>query len=72
MNLVKMICPKCGAESKLSFIETSYIGPRRCWKCHELFAITIVNNQLRTIEPLSQEEYDKQQQIKAMQDKMRR
>ena len=72
MNMVTMVCPKCGAEGKLSLVETSYIGPRRCWKCHEFFTITIVNNQLRSCEPLSQEEYEKQQQAKNLQDKFKR
>jgi len=60
MNMVTIPCPKCGAEGKLSLVETSYVGPRRCWKCHELFTITIVNNKLTSSEPLSQEEYDRQ------------
>ena len=72
MNMVKVICPKCSAETKLSLVETSYVGPKKCWKCHELFTLTIVNNQVRSIEPLSQEEYEKQQAAKALQDKMRR
>ena len=72
MNMVSIKCPKCGAEGKLSLVETSYVGPRRCWKCRELFTITIVNNQLRSSEPLSQEDYEKQQQAKAVQDKFRK
>jgi hypothetical protein len=65
MNMVTIKCPKCGAEGKLSLVETSYTGPRRCWKCHELFTITIVNNQVRSSEPLSEEEYQKQMEAKA-------
>jgi hypothetical protein len=70
MNMVTIKCPKCSAEGKLSLVETSYIGPRRCWKCRELFTITIVNNELRSSEPLSQEEYDKQQEAKKASEKM--
>jgi hypothetical protein len=65
MNMVKIICPKCGAEGKLSLVETSYTGPRRCWKCRELFTITIVNNQVRSSDPLSEEEFQKQIEAKA-------
>jgi hypothetical protein len=72
MNMVKIVCPKCGAEKRLSLVETSYIGPQRCWKCHELFTITIVNNQVRSSEPLSEEDYEKQLQAKNLQDKFRR
>jgi hypothetical protein len=64
MNMVTIVCPKCGAEGKLSLVDSSYVGPRRCWKCHELFAITIYNNEVRSSEPLSQEEYDRQQETK--------
>ena len=72
MNMVKIICPKCGAEKKLSLVEPNYAGPQRCWKCHELFTITIVNNEVRSSEPLSQEEYDRQQEAKKARDKMGR
>ena len=72
MSMMTLKCPKCGAEAKLSLADTSYSGPRRCWKCHEFFTITIVNNQLRSCEPLSQEEYEKQQQAKNLQDKFKR
>jgi hypothetical protein len=65
MNMVKIVCPKCGAEGKLSLVETSYTGPRRCWKCRELFTITIVNNQVRSSDPLSEEEFQKQMEAKA-------
>lgn len=70
MNMVKIVCPKCGAEGKLSLVETSYVGPRRCWKCHELFTITIVNNQVRSSEPLSEEEYKRQQEAKKASEKL--
>jgi hypothetical protein len=65
MNMVTIVCPKCSAEGKLSLVETNYVGPRRCWKCHELFTITIVNNKVQSSEPLSQEEYDRQEAKKA-------
>ncbi len=71
MNMVTIKCPKCGAEGKLSLVETSYVGPRRCWKCRELFTITIINNQLRDSEPLSEEDYEKQLEAKKASDKMR-
>jgi hypothetical protein len=65
MNMVTIVCPKCSAEGKLSLVETSYIGPRRCWKCHEFFTITIVNTRVTSSEPLSEEEYRKQMEAKA-------
>lgn len=70
--MITMVCPKCGAESKLSFVEDSYEGPRRCWKCRELFTIKIENNELISCEPLSQEEFEKQQEIEALKAKLRK
>ena len=65
MNMVTIVCPKCSAEGKLSLVDTNYVGPRRCWKCHELFTITIVNNKVQSSVPLSQEEYNRQEAKKA-------
>jgi hypothetical protein len=70
--MMSMICPKCNAESKLSFVYDSYEGPRRCWKCHELFKITIRNNRLVSCEPLSQEEFERLQEINALKNKFRK
>ena len=70
--MITMVCPRCGAESKLSFVEDSYEGPRRCWKCRELFTIKIGNNELISCEPLSQEEFEKQQEIEALKAKLRK
>jgi hypothetical protein len=70
--MVIMKCPKCGAESKLSFVGDSYQGPRRCWKCRELFTIRIEDNALVSCEPLSQEEFEKQQEIEALKSKLRK
>jgi hypothetical protein len=65
MNMVTIVCPKCQAEGKLSLVEPNYTGPRRCWKCHELFTLTIVNNRVTSSEPLSEDEYRKQMEAKA-------
>jgi hypothetical protein len=70
--MMSMICPKCNAESKLSFVDDSYEGPRRCWKCQELFKITIRNNRLVSCEPLSQEEFERLQEINALKNKFRK
>ena len=71
MNMMTVRCPKCGAEAKLSLVDTDYSGPRRCWKCHEYFAITIYHNQLTSCEPLSREEYEMQQEIQKVAEKSR-
>ena len=70
--IVKIKCPKCETEGSLSLVESSYQGPYRCWKCRELFTIRLENNKLKSCEPLSQEEFEKQQEIEALRKKMRR
>ncbi|MFC2011666.1 hypothetical protein ACFLVU_00910 [Chloroflexota bacterium] len=47
----------------MSLAQPSYEGPYRCWKCRELFTIRIEGNELKSCEPLSQEEFDRQQEL---------
>ena len=70
--LVKIKCPACQIEGTLSLVESSYEGPYRCWKCRTLFTITLKDNELTSCEPLSEEEFQKQQELKAIQDKLQR
>ncbi len=70
--LIKIKCPKCDTEGTLSLVESSYQGPYRCWKCRELFTIKLENNELKSCEPLSPEEYVKQQEIEALRAKFKK
>jgi hypothetical protein len=70
--IVKITCPKCGSEGSLSLVESSYQGPYKCWKCRELFTIRLENNELKSCEPLSQEDFEKQQEIESLRAKFRR
>ena len=70
--IVKIKCPKCDTESSFSPVESSYRGPYRCGKCRELLTIEIENNELKSCEPLSQEELDRQQEIEALKAKFKR
>ena len=69
---VKIKCPKCGAESSLSLIDESYQGPYKCWKCRGLFSIKQEANELKSCDPLGQEELDKLLAIEALKAKLRR
>ena len=69
--MFKIKCPKCGAESNISLVEPNYEGPYKCWKCRELFTITMENNEIKSCEPLSQEELDRQQEIEALKAKFK-
>jgi len=70
--LVKIKCPACQTEGSLSLLETNYEGPYKCWKCRALFTIVLKSNKLMSCEPLTEEEFQKQQEIKALQDKFKR
>jgi hypothetical protein len=56
----------------MSLVESVYNGPYRCWKCRALFTIGLKDNELTFCEPLSEEELQKQQEVKTIQDKLKR
>ena len=68
--IIKIKCPKCETEGSVSLADTTYEGPYRCWKCKELFTIRLENNELKSCQPLSQEEFEKQQEIEALKKKI--
>jgi transposase-like protein len=70
--MMKIKCPKCETEGSFSLVESSYNGPYKCWKCRELFTIEIKNNEVQSFKPLTQEEFDKQQELKTLRDRFRR
>jgi len=70
--LIKIKCPKCNIEGSLSLVEPNYQGPYRCWKCRELFTLKLENNELKSCEPLSQAEFEKQQEMEALKAKFKR
>ena len=70
--MVKIKCLECGVEGSLSLADPVYEGPYRCWKCRALFTIKMENDELKSCEPLSEEEFNRQQEIKALKDKLKR
>ncbi len=69
---IKIKCPKCETEGSMSLVEPVYQGPYRCWKCRALFTISLKNNELKSCEPLSEEEYEKQRAAEALRAQFRR
>ena len=69
--IVKINCTKCSTEGSLSLSDPSYQGPYRCWKCREFFTIKVGNSELQSCEPLSQGEFERQQEIEALKAKFR-
>ena len=70
--MMKIVCPACDTEGSMSLVEPNYQGPYKCWKCRELFTIAIENNTVTSCEPLSQEEFERQQEIESLRDKFKR
>jgi hypothetical protein len=70
--MIKIKCPKCETEGSMSLAQSSYQGPYRCWKCKELFNIHIEGKELKSCEPISQEEFEKQQELEALKAKFKR
>jgi len=70
--LVKIKCTKCDTEGSLSLSTPSYQGSYLCWKCRQPFTLTMENNELKSLEPLSQEEFEKQQEMETLRAKFKR
>ena len=71
--IVKIECPSCQIEGKMSLADIKYVGPYKCWKCKELFTIVIEDDQLISCEPLSQEEFDSlQEELRTNQEEQKR
>ena len=70
--MVKIKCPECGVEGSISLVEADYEGPYKCWKCRALFTIKMENNELKSCDPLGEEEFKKQQEIDALRAKFKR
>ena len=70
--MTKIVCPECKTEGSISLADLTYEGPYKCWKCKRLFTIVIENDVLMSCKPLSQEEFEKQQEIETLRAQFRR
>ncbi len=70
--LIKFKCPKCDIDNSFSLADSNYQGPFRCWKCRELFMISIEYDKLKSCEPITQEEYDRQNEIESLKAKFKK
>jgi hypothetical protein len=69
--LVKITCPECNVDGNITLVDTSYEGPYKCWKCRQLFAIKLKNGAVLSCEILSQEDFEKLQEIESLKNKYR-
>lgn len=72
MAMVKITCPKCNTDGFMSLVDVSYQGPYRCWKCRENFLIHMDRNELKSCTPMSQEEFERFQALKAERDRFKK
>jgi hypothetical protein len=74
--MITIECPKCGTAGSQSLLKPDYVGPYRCWKCRELFTITIVNNEVKSWETLTEEQLAQQEeqrrQVEQLKNKFRK
>lgn len=63
---LNIVCPACGTASAFFLAQTRYQGPYRCWKCSEYCTIKVGNGKLKSCQPLSQADYKRQQEKKAV------
>ena len=63
MPLITIKCPNCSAEKKMTFLDVDYKGAYACWKCHSMFNITVQNKQMTSFQPLSREDWQRQQAL---------
>jgi len=56
--MIKIQCPSCNSESQFSLSDPSYVGPFRCWKCRKNYTLKMDNNQVVSMDPMSDIEYE--------------
>ena len=70
--MITIQCPSCGTAGSQSLLEPNYRGPYRCWKCRELFSIRIENNEVKSLEPITEEQLKGLQAQHQQEDEQRR
>jgi len=63
--MLKIQCPSCNTQASMSLVQAVYEGPYRCWKCRGLFRIRIEDEELKSCEPMSEEEFEEEQQTES-------
>ena len=63
--LAKIVCPSCQTMGQFSVEGGNFKGPYRCWKCRTLYTLDMVNSEVVSLQPLTDEEF---KEIKAKQE----
>ena len=70
--MVKIKCLECGTEGSFSLADPAYQGPYKCWKCRQYFTVKIEDNELKSCEPITEEEFNRQQEIETLRAKFKK
>jgi len=70
--MIKIKCLKCDTEGSFSLANKIYEGPYKCWKCRQYFTIKIEDNELKSCEPITEEEFNRQQEIETLRTKFKK
>jgi len=70
--MATIACPRCGQEIQVFLIESAYEGPLKCARCKGLFKVAIRGDDLKSWEPMTEEELKAAQEIEALKAKFRR
>ena len=61
--IIKVICQKCEAETKLSLADLSYEGLFRCWKCKQPHIFVVENDEIKLLKQVKYEKYAEQLEL---------
>ena len=61
--MMNIKCPKCNEINKIILVDEKYEDPFRCWKCKAVFKVEIERNELKSVVPMSKEDFDKWQEL---------
>ena len=64
--MVDIKCPNCNEISKMFLLDSKYNDPFRCWKCKTAFMVEIEGNEVKSAVPMSQQDFDKWQEIQRL------
>jgi hypothetical protein len=67
--IAKITCPSCKTMGQFSVDGGNFKGPYKCWKCRALYTLDMVNSEVVSLTPLTEEEFEK---IKAQQEAQKR
>ncbi len=70
--MIKIHCPGCGTDGYMSLLQSSYQMSYKCWKCKELYTLTVEDNQVQSLVKLSAEDFQKMKEAEDLRKKFKR